>query len=202
MMSGTGPRRSPSRAGSGAVRAYTLMSRLRSRLFSAAVRGGFAHFGEGSSITPPTAIGCAAYVRIGERVVLGPYCRLLAPGPTPRGGTLIEFEDDVSIAGFCTISAVRSIVIGAGALFARNVYIADHSHAFEESSRWVKDQGIDAIAPVRIGRGAWLGEGVVVMPGVTVGDGAVVGANSTVRDDVPPYSLAVGSPARVVRSWS
>ena len=65
-----------------------------------------------------------------------------------------------------------------------------------------RDQGVDRIAPVRIGRGAWLGENAVIMPGVTVGRGAVIGANAVVREDVPDYSVAVGVPARVIRTFA
>jgi acetyltransferase-like isoleucine patch superfamily enzyme len=80
------------------------------------------------------------------------------------------------------------------------VYVADHSHAFADTTRAVLDQGIDRVAPVEIGDGAWLGENVVVGPGVRIGRGAVVGANSVVLDDVPDHSVAVGAPARVVRT--
>jgi acetyltransferase-like isoleucine patch superfamily enzyme len=52
---------------------------------------------------------------------------------------------------------------------------------------------------VNIEDGSWLGQNVVVLPGVTIGAGAVVAANSVVREDVPPGSVAAGAPARVVR---
>jgi acetyltransferase-like isoleucine patch superfamily enzyme len=53
--------------------------------------------------------------------------------------------------------------------------------------------------PVRVGRNAWIGFDACVLPGVTVGEGAVVGARSVVAEDVPPYAVAAGNPARVVR---
>ena len=84
-------------------------------------------------------------------------------------------------------------------LIARGVYISDHIHAFDDPTRAVLDQGIDRIEPVEIGDGAWLGENVVVTPGVTIGRGAVVGANAVVLESVPDFAVAVGVPARVVR---
>ena len=63
------------------------------------------------------------------------------------------------------------------------------------------DQGVTDVRPVEICDGAWLGQNVVICPGVRVGRGAVVGANSAVRDDVPDYAVAVGAPARVVREF-
>jgi acetyltransferase-like isoleucine patch superfamily enzyme len=61
-------------------------------------------------------------------------------------------------------------------------------------------QGVDKIQPVLIKRGAWLGQNVVVCPGVTIGRGSVIGANSVVVKDIPDFSVAVGAPARVVKS--
>jgi acetyltransferase-like isoleucine patch superfamily enzyme len=55
------------------------------------------------------------------------------------------------------------------------------------------------VAPIRIGRGAFLGMGTIVCPGVNVGDGAVVGAGAVVTRDIPPYTVAAGVPARVLR---
>ena len=53
--------------------------------------------------------------------------------------------------------------------------------------------------PIRIGRNAWIGFDACVLPGVTIGEGAIVGARSVVIEDVPPYTLAAGNPARIVR---
>ena len=99
------------------------------------------------------------------------------------------------------LSAVSSVRLGRDVLLARNVYISDHSHAYEDVTRPVHAQGVSKVLPVVIGDGAWLGQGVVVCPGVSIGRGAVVGAGSVVLQDVPDFSVAVGSPARVVRSF-
>ena len=70
---------------------------------------------------------------------------------------------------------------------------------FADPDRAVLEQGLDRIAPVTVGDGAWLGQNVFVGPGVSIGAGAVVGANSVVTSDVPARGVAVGAPARVVR---
>ncbi len=71
-------------------------------------------------------------------------------------------------------------------------------HIFQDPSRPVREQGIVARG-IRIGDGAWIGAGAIVLDGVTVGEGAVVGAGAVVTRDIPPYAVAVGVPARVVR---
>lgn len=187
---------------SAGYRAHQFVVRARRTAFTRLVRGGFASFGSGSSLSPPAGIDAAPHVSVGAGVVLGPQCRLLLPTKAVSGEIRIALHDHVSIAGSCTISAATSVVVEEGALLARGVYIADHNHAYVDPDRWVKDQGIDTVAPVRIGRGAWLGENVVVCPGVIVGQGAVIAAHAVVRSHIPPFSLAVGAPARVVKSWA
>ena len=58
------------------------------------------------------------------------------------------------------------------------------------------------IAPVHICKGAHVGMGTIVMPGVTIGEGAIIGAGAVVSRDIPPYAIAVGCPAKVVKEIS
>jgi acetyltransferase-like isoleucine patch superfamily enzyme len=101
-----------------------------------------------------------------------------------------------------SISAASKVVIGEDVLLARNVYISDHAHAFEDITVPIMHQGINRIAPVSIGRGTWLGQNVVVLPGVAIGEHCVIGANSVVNSSIPDFSVAVGAPARVVRRYN
>jgi lipopolysaccharide O-acetyltransferase len=117
------------------------------------------------------------------------------------GEVAIRIGNGTSIVGACTLSAALSIRLGERVLFARNVYIADHMHRYDNVDAAVLDQGITRIGPVEIGDGAWLGQNVVIGPNVRVGTGSVIGANSVVLSDVPDYSVAVGAPARVVSSF-
>jgi acetyltransferase-like isoleucine patch superfamily enzyme len=57
----------------------------------------------------------------------------------------------------------------------------------------------DDAKPITIGNNVWVGFGVVIMPGVTIGDGAVIGCRSVVYDDVEPYSVAAGNPAKHIK---
>jgi acetyltransferase-like isoleucine patch superfamily enzyme len=172
--------------------------RLRAKGFSIAVGGAFASFGSRSLIEPPVRIAGERRISIGDDVFVasGSWLQTLGAGDD----VALELADGTSIAGGCVLSAAKSIRVGAKVLFARNVYVADHRHAFDDPARAVLDQGITEIAPVEICDGAWLGENVVVGPGVRIGRGAVIGANAVVLDDVPDYSVAVGVPARVIRS--
>ena len=148
-------------------------------------------------LQPPLRLNGEERIAVGDGVFVGAGCWLQAFGSGP--GPALVIGDGTSVVGDCVFSAVESVVIGRRVLIARGVYIADHSHAFSDVHRAVLDQGITGVRPVTIGDGAWLGENVVVCPGVAIGNGAVIGANSVVLDDVPEHTVAVGAPARVVR---
>lgn len=114
----------------------------------------------------------------------------------------ILIKSSASIGMGATISAARLVVIGEHVLMARNVYISDHAHAFEDIKVPIMHQGINRIAPVSIGRHTWLGQNVVVLPGVTIGEHCVIGANSIVNSSIPDYCVAAGAPARVVKRFT
>ncbi len=175
--------------------AHRLYRQARDRAFSLAMRSSFESLGPRSRLSLPIQLEGAGRIAIGDHVYLGPGCWLLTHEP---GGRL-EIGDGTSIAGYCVLSAATSVRIGRKVLFARNVYIADHRHGFEREETPVLEQEIADISPVLIEDGAWLGQNVVILPGVTIGRGAVVGAGSVVRNDVPARCVAVGAPARVVR---
>lgn len=179
---------------------YRFGVRLRARALSSMISGSFEAFGRRSVLQPPIRIEGERWISIGDEVFVGTgsYLQVIY-GPGSHGS--LRIGDGVSITGGCVISAAASVTLGPRVLLARNVYIADHRHTFEDTSRAVLDQGVEQLAPVEIGEGAWLGQNVVVGPGVRIGRGSVVGANSVVLSDVPDHSVAVGAPARVVRQF-
>lgn len=178
------------------VGVYRFAGRAWGKAFSIGSSGAFHSFGRHTMIQPPLRIGGEERIAVGSRVFVGPGCWLQA---LAGDGVAITIGDGTNFAGDCVVSASSSITIGKDVLFARGIYVSDHSHAFGDEATPIIDQGVDKIAPVVIEDGAWLGENVVVCPGVTIGRGAVVGANSVVVRDVPARSVAVGAPASVVR---
>ena len=106
-----------------------------------------------------------------------------------------------TIGNFNHIVATHSIEIGDNVLTADKVYISDNIHDYEEIELPIKEQGIIQKGEVRIGEGSWLGENVCVI-GASIGKHSVIGANSVVTRDVPDYSVAVGSPAKVIKRYN
>lgn len=179
--------------------AYRLTSRAWAKFFSLAASGAFASFGPRSVLRPADPASWPGPDRDRIRCLRrrGSWLQTLPDGDVQGPALLIG--NRTAIAGSGVLSAASRVEIGRDVLVARNVYIADHSHRFDQIPIPVLDQGITAPAAVAIGDGAWLGRDVVICPGVRIGRGAVIGANSVVKDEVPDYAVGVGSPARVVR---
>ena len=137
-------------------------------------RAKFKHFAHTADFRPGAYAIFPSMISIGERVVIRPGTMLFAD--EYEG---ITIEDDV--------------LIGSGAHFYTN------DHRFSDPNTPIIDQGYTPSKPVRVRRGAWIGANAIILAGVTVGVNAVVGAASVGTRDVPDRTVAVGSPARVVR---
>ena len=133
------------------------------------------------------------------RLVVGPWC-WIGDGVALRAHQgRVTVGAKAVIGGGTTVNAYLDVSIGDGALIADDVHITDFDHRIERLDVPIRDQGI-VTSPVRIGPDVWLGRGATVLRGVDIGRGSVIGANAVVTRDIPPYSVAVGVPARVVRS--
>jgi acetyltransferase-like isoleucine patch superfamily enzyme len=129
--------------------------------------------------------------------------------------TFEEKDGVVSIGDRCFIGrsdlvCYRGIQIGDDVIISWGVTVVDHdSHAIDWNQRsndvadWAKGRKCWANvmhAPVTIENKVWIGFDVSILKGVTIGEGSVIGACSVVTNDIPPYTVAAGNPARVIRS--
>lgn len=107
----------------------------------------------------------------------------------------------------CTFLDANRIVLGDKVDVGPNVQLLTATHPVDSAKRhldWPSDPDIpfrvaSQALPITIENGVWLGAGVIVLPGVTIGEGTMVGAGSVVTKSLPPYVLAAGNPARVIR---
>lgn len=129
---------------------------------------------------------------IGRRVVF-------YPGVWISPGSHLVIGDDVDLALDVLITTGGGVYIGDRTLIGYRTQILSANHRIPDNGGKIFGSGHE-LAPVSIGSDCWVGAGCMVLPGTTIGEGTVVGAGSVVANDLPPYSIAVGSPARVIRT--
>jgi acetyltransferase-like isoleucine patch superfamily enzyme len=132
-----------------------------------------------------------AKILIGDRVSLGTGVILSV------GKATFDVGNDVYIGHYTIIGAELSIAIGDRALIAEHCSIRDHNHDVSAISMHSASL---VCSPVCIGDDSWIARGVAVLEGARIGKGAVIGANAVVRGAIPENAIAVGVPARVVRT--
>jgi acetyltransferase-like isoleucine patch superfamily enzyme len=113
--------------------------------------------------------------------------------------TSIHIDEDTFIAPNVCIEGPGDIKIGKHCLIASHSGIYANNHNFADPIEPIKYQGITRKGIV-IEDDCWLGHGVTVLDGVTIGKGSVIGAGAVVNKDIPPFSVAVGIPARVIKN--
>ena len=165
----------------------------------------FGAFGEGSIICfPATSLMNERFIEIGENTMIGPHVALsagMAPGQECLSQPVVRIGDRCLIGRSSGIVGHFSIDIGDDVWTGHHVYITDQNHGYDNVDIPISQQSMPE-KPVRIGSGSWLGHGTVVLPGADIGEHVVIGANSVVAGRIPSFSVAVGAPARVVKSMS
>jgi lipopolysaccharide O-acetyltransferase len=119
----------------------------------------------------------------------------------------IAIGSGVSLSRDVHIAAIASVSIGADVLMGSRVMISDHSHGCYNDPHSSPTEApayrpLASRGPVVIEDNVWLGDGVVVLPGVTIGFGSIIGANSVVSHDISPMTIAAGNPARPIKEFS
>lgn len=126
--------------------------------------------GEGAHVQPPLFVDYGENIHVGAR-------------------TFVNYN--------LTALDVATITIGADCQIGPNVQLLTPTHPIDPQLRRDK---LESAQPITIEDNVWLGGGVIVCPGVTIGENSVIGAGSVVTKDIPANVVAVGSPARVIRT--
>ncbi len=200
------------RAGWRGLNRSVFLSHLRNRLrfpgldidpsVNHSIQGRF-EYGEGVvvAVGGNLIVPTGAALRLGNGCYIGRYVEL---GPL---GT-VDIGERTSVQDRCIL--VGDVTLGRYCMLSLNVLMTSGTHYHD---RWpsllIRDQDrlvsedpvrfAEHSRPIVVGEDCWLGMNAAVMPGITIGRGCVVGANAVVTHDLPPYCVAVGAPARVVK---
>jgi lipopolysaccharide O-acetyltransferase len=154
----------------------------------------------------PIRIRGKKFINVDSGLTTGFNCRIDA-FPNTCNNKIITIGKNVQLNDYVHIAAIESVIIGDNVLIASKVFISDHNHGNysnenQDSPKTKPSERQLYSKPVVIEKNVWLGEFVSVLPGVKIGEGSIVGTMSVVNKDIPPYSISVGSPARVVKKYN
>ena len=177
-----------------------MQNAFKRRFYSFGHRSGFGSKGFGNSCI----IKGTNRISIGQESWFGNQTEIIVYNQNDRTNTepFLIIRNNVSCTGRCRITCAGRITIGDSVLVAPDVFITDHNHGMNPEIAGGYSKQPLIVKDVHIEEGVWLGQRVCVLPGVTIGAHSIIGANSVVTHDIPPYSIAVGAPARVVKQWN
>lgn len=178
---------------------FSLVNKVRAK----ALLAKFKSVGKGCQVEWPLKIHGGQYITLGEHVIIAwngwlyGLDRYHDQAFTPE----ITIGDYTYIGNACHIVACNKVLIGKQVLIADRCYISDNLHEYQDISCPVWDNKLRVPGQIVVGDHSWLGENVCVYGNVTIGRHCVVGANSVVTKSMPDFSVAVGSPARIVKRY-
>lgn len=191
------------------TRAHYLIYVLKQEISTQLYKRDFRVFGKGSIIGPPVLIQGAKRISIGagcslkEGLTLRCYEKYEYAGLVSAFNSSIVIGDGSGIGAYSNISCVNRVEIGKRVRTGRMVMIMDNSHGNtatrEDLEVPVMLRPIVSKGPVIIEDDVWIGERVCIMPNVRIGRGAIIASNAVVTRDVPPYAIAAGVPAKIVK---
>ena len=156
--------------------------------------GKYSYIASGIVLKSPEHISIGVGTSINENVLLRCYGK----------NSEMVIGSEVSIGSGTSISCVNRIVLGDGVTTGRDVLIDDNSHGYNDSIQELDVhpmlRDIVSKGPIIIEDNVWIGEKASILSGVTIGRGSIIGANAVVTKDIPPYSIAVGCPAGVIKT--
>lgn len=154
----------------------------------------------------PIDIRGKKFISIQKGFTTGVGCRLEAY-PSDGQSKVLHIGNNVQINDHVHITAMQQVSIGNNVLMASKIYISDCSHGSYSGNESDSNPLVPpndrpySIKKVIIEDDVWIGEFVSILPGVTIGKGAIIGTMSVVSKNIPEYTIAVGSPARVIKEF-
>jgi len=171
---------------------------LRSRVTAPYWRRRFHSFGDSAILHKPLWVYGPQQMSIGEHsLILHGTWLSVESQAWDRPAPTLSIGARVGIRPYCMISAADRIEIEDDVIIAAYSSVIDSDHTYALGRPNVMHNPLET-APIRIGRGTWIAERVAVLRGADIGRCCIIGANSVVKGEIPDYSIAVGSPARVV----
>lgn len=178
---------------------------FRDKLYTYYLSNSISKIGDHLLIMKPITLVGGSRIEIGRNVVIGRYSILTAFTKRMHQtfAPIIKIGDSCNFGEYNHITCINQITIGKGVLTGRWVTITDNSHGestLSDLNIEPKKRDVISKGPVVINDDVWIGDKVTVLPNVNIGKGSIIAANSVVTKNIPPYCVAAGSPAKVIKN--
>lgn len=174
---------------------------IKRGFITARLKGGLKQLGKDSLLAPGVKIYNGGNISIGNGSSIMSHC-VLETTYSKRHTPHLTIGNGCSIGEYSHITCSNRVTIGNGVLTGRFILITDNSHGgsnIEEMEIPPLLREVVSKGEVVIKDNVWIGDKATILPGVTIGKGAIIAANAVVTKDVPDYSIAAGSPAKIVK---
>ena len=132
------------------------------------------------------------------RIIINKHCEISKGVVIKSYGGNVTIHQNTFLGEYVIVYGHGSVEIGENTLIAAHTCIFSSNHSIPSQNELIRSKP-DILLPVKIGSDVWIGAGCKILGGVTIGDGCVVGAGAVVTKDLPPYSISVGNPAKVIK---
>jgi acetyltransferase-like isoleucine patch superfamily enzyme len=142
----------------------------------------------------------SAGIVCGNNVTIGAFATIKPSNYYGKAiGQGLRIGDNSNIGRYNYVGCSGLITIGRDVMIGPRVSFYAENHNFESTDKTMAEQGVSC-EPITVGDDCWIASGSIILAGVTIGTGSIIAAGSVVSKDVPPYSVAAGIPAKVIRS--
>lgn len=154
--------------------------------------------GKGIYIGRRSTIRGLSHITFGKNVRIGNDVRI----QTYQNSATLHLDDNVYMGNRNSFLLGGNITIGNNTLMASDILVSSENHGMDPENDLPYGKQNLICKDVAIGEGCWIGEKVVILPGVTIGDKAIIGAGSVVTKNVPPFCIAAGNPAKIIKQYN
>lgn len=174
------------------------------KFYTSLLRSSTGSIGKNSLICPPFQSFNIKEMQVGNNTCISEHCwiQCIDSYQGKNFSPNLNIGNNVHIGRFAHIIACDNIKIGNSVVIAERVYISDNFHGFENINMPIMQQPLKQPGPVIIEDEAWIGNGACILPNVTIGKHAIIGSNAVVTKNIPPYSVAAGVPAKVIKQYN
>ncbi len=172
-------------------------------IYTYLLRSSAGSIGKNTLICPPFQSFNIKEMHVGNNTRISEHCWIecISRYADKMFSPYLEIGDNVHIGRFAHIIACGKMKIGKNVVIAERVYISDNLHGYENTDMPIMPQPLNHPGPVTIEDEVWIGNGASILPNVTIGKHSIIGSNAVVTKDIPPFCIAAGVPAKIIKQY-